>query len=1056
MGIRSLNGLDSNTTNVYINTNLSATEPVVVNQTSYNNPITVSLKGLSGFTANKIIKVNSAGTALEYADNNDYWTLSSNNLYPNSTSDRVIIGDTSSFNSSTGLTIKGSSNGFYTTGILDINRTAGNRIYLACDKTNSNDIYFGSTNSDNQGTNDGILLRNTTDNSDNHTFKINSVDNGSNTDRINISMPVSNDTTLSIVSSTNAYLELKENSTNYVDLRYEVGASNDSFKNVFYHSDGNQSIFNYNHSPTLSSRELIFYPKTEFDSDVLLNHTGGVSTQSKLIFSNDTNSNTYSFEYSENTENFSFKKNSDVLWDYDSSNSPAEFTMGALFKFNETTFRNSTNQTITLPTSTGTLALISDITAANYWSLSSNDLKTASTSYNVILGKATPTTGNPKLDVLGNAVIDGDITMTGTLQVEDHFAVNHSNPYTYIYDPTGYSTSNPYLLYHTNGTSLDFNIPAGSGSGSNFKWTSQNSAELMRLDADRTLKIFGTSSAKLELSNDDGLGSTSSIHFTNDVDGQKYFMEFTPSSSSDNFNFKYDSGAAETGLLNYNTSTERLTIGKTVVIDTEDSGNTNLFLTCGTTTGNGSIIVFGDSSDEDRYTFGYEKTASGGRLAITDAAGTPQITYDSSVSELDIGSTTLKTSGVIKNGSLVFTLPSSTGTLALTSQLTSGVFTTSGTTMTADPQANSSNVCSEFKISTGSGSNGDCALIIEADTDNTVASSNPSIFLKQDGGNVVGTIELQETGNTFRLSNGYSGANLDMATNGGTIRLLSDVSTNGDFDLTSDSKNINFQNYGSGGSQSYMNKLRFNDNDDCYISGQYETNSNAVGNDIVVKMSGGDMRLFRGNTPNSNASNYDSLLFINPSQTIYLYGGPDATYIFLSSTAFDGNRSYSGGTSDDRLKHNEELITNATETLMKLRPQIYMKDTALPQRRNRKNPNIIEDNENITQELEAGLIAQEVYYEAPELRHLVITRVENEDDIQELPDGTDLNDIQNDPDYVALGWNQYEPANVKYMELIPYLIKMNQEQQEQINTYKQIIDKLIKAPSFKAFKESLV
>ena len=98
---------------------------------------------------------------------------------------------------------------------------------------------------------------------------------------------------------------------------------------------------------------------------------------------------------------------------------------------------------------------------------------------------------------------------------------------------------------------------------------------------------------------------------------------------------------------------------------------------------------------------------------------------------------------------------------------------------------------------------------------------------------------------------------------------------------------------------------------------------------------------------------------------------------------------------------------------------------------------IVEDNEDIIQELEAGLIAQEVYYEAPELRHLVLTRVENASDIQELPDDVDLNDIQNDPDYVALGWNQYEPANVKYMQLIPYLIKMNQEQQEEINTLKQ-------------------
>ena len=36
-----------NNTNVYVNTNLSANAPVVVNQTSFNNPITVSIKGLN-------------------------------------------------------------------------------------------------------------------------------------------------------------------------------------------------------------------------------------------------------------------------------------------------------------------------------------------------------------------------------------------------------------------------------------------------------------------------------------------------------------------------------------------------------------------------------------------------------------------------------------------------------------------------------------------------------------------------------------------------------------------------------------------------------------------------------------------------------------------------------------------------------------------------------------------------------------------------------------------------------------------------------------------------
>ena len=99
MGVRSLNGLDSNTTNVYINTNLSATEPVVVNQTSFNNPITVSLKGLSGIgSAGQVIKVNSLGNGLEYGDDDaGDWTVDGSNIYPN-TATKVLINTTSNPN----------------------------------------------------------------------------------------------------------------------------------------------------------------------------------------------------------------------------------------------------------------------------------------------------------------------------------------------------------------------------------------------------------------------------------------------------------------------------------------------------------------------------------------------------------------------------------------------------------------------------------------------------------------------------------------------------------------------------------------------------------------------------------------------------------------------------------------------------------------------------------------------------------------------------------------------------------------------------------------------
>lgn len=112
--------------------------------------------------------------------------------------------------------------------------------------------------------------------------------------------------------------------------------------------------------------------------------------------------------------------------------------------------------------------------------------------------------------------------------------------------------------------------------------------------------------------------------------------------------------------------------------------------------------------------------------------------------------------------------------------------------------------------------------------------------------------------------------------------------------------------------------------------------------------------------------------------------------------------------------------------------------------------------------IEGMLHAQEVYYEVPELRHIVITRVEDPTDIQELPENTDLTDIQNDPDYDSLGWNKYQPANIRYKELIPYLVKSNQEQQieieilkTEITGLKEMMNTLINAKSFSDFKKSI-
>jgi hypothetical protein len=130
--------------------------------------------------------------------------------------------------------------------------------------------------------------------------------------------------------------------------------------------------------------------------------------------------------------------------------------------------------------------------------------------------------------------------------------------------------------------------------------------------------------------------------------------------------------------------------------------------------------------------------------------------------------------------------------------------------------------------------------------------------------------------------------------------------------------------------------------------------------------------------------------------------------------------------SDDRRKINEQYITNATETINKLSPQIYTKLNDLVQ------------NGGTPTKTESGLIAQEIYYNAPELRHLVY--IEDKNGNKLTPQEYDLSgtDIQNDPDYSALGWGN-KSATVDYIGLIPYLIKSNQEQQETIDNKTQVL-----------------
>ena len=128
----------------------------------------------------------------------------------------------------------------------------------------------------------------------------------------------------------------------------------------------------------------------------------------------------------------------------------------------------------------------------------------------------------------------------------------------------------------------------------------------------------------------------------------------------------------------------------------------------------------------------------------------------------------------------------------------------------------------------------------------------------------------------------------------------------------------------------------------------------------------------------------------------------------------------SGVYSDDRLKSEEELITNATDTLLKLSPQKYLKRRTL--REDEVRDPIIE----------TGLMAQDMWYDAPELRHLVHLGADA-NPVDTKPVAPVDGDIQQDPDYSSWGPNE---ACVNYDGLIAYLIKSNQEIYEDLQSTK--------------------
>jgi hypothetical protein len=119
-------------------------------------------------------------------------------------------------------------------------------------------------------------------------------------------------------------------------------------------------------------------------------------------------------------------------------------------------------------------------------------------------------------------------------------------------------------------------------------------------------------------------------------------------------------------------------------------------------------------------------------------------------------------------------------------------------------------------------------------------------------------------------------------------------------------------------------------------------------------------------------------------------------------------------TSDDRLKDNEIYITNATDIINRLRPQMYDKWSSMDFR----------ENSNASFVKETGLIAQEMFYDTPELRHLVTLPADANSNALYTTPIQSSTDPSIDPIYTEWGTSM---AAIDYIGLVPYLVKCIQE-----------------------------
>jgi len=174
----------------------------------------------------------------------------------------------------------------------------------------------------------------------------------------------------------------------------------------------------------------------------------------------------------------------------------------------------------------------------------------------------------------------------------------------------------------------------------------------------------------------------------------------------------------------------------------------------------------------------------------------------------------------------------------------------------------------------------------------------------------------------------------------------------------------------------------------------------------------GNNAWYEGNGDNATFSYYNSVFNVWWGMAWNTFDGTVNSVLNARSGDWYTNGTWTGNaqssTSDDRVKDFEKPLHLGTETLLKLNPQHYWK-------RNKLELTKVKYME------EFGLIAQDVYYDTPELRHLVKLHYDA-DPSPEKPVRDE--NIQIDPPYDDWG---SQTASFNYQGLIPVMINSIKE-----------------------------